>query len=482
MKAAIGLDVGTTAIKCMAVDEAGKVLSLTKREVTRFFPHPGWAEQDPMEILNLSISAIKEAMDISRAHIVSLGIDHQGETCLLWDRETGRPLYRAITWQDRRESENSDKLSKSDGVRIEKITGVKCDSYYSAFKIRWMLDSLDIRDNSSILAGTLNTWLIWNFTKGKIFATDDGSSCCTLLRDPRENGWNTEMLRLFLIDEKLLPVIMDSNASYGFTDSSFFGYEIPIQASLIDSSAAMVASGSLIGGDFVATYGTGNFIHVLTERFEEPSDGLTSSIAFSRDGIRSYQINGICYSAGSALNWLRDSLGLFCEDDELTAIMDGRSNNGVVFVPALDGLATPCWKGDVRGAFFGLSAGTDKKDLVRAVLESSALQVAHVVSIMEKKSGVAPEILVAMGGMTQNDGLMRDQAELLGFDVAVPRESEPAYGAALFALGKQKEEIRNINRFEKIFHPSMDRSQALDSLEQWLRAAESVLMWHGHTI
>lgn len=482
MKAAIGLDIGTTAIKCMAVGEDGRVLASSRRDLTRSFPHPGWTEQDPVEILDLSVSAIRDAMASCEAHISSLGIAHQGETCLVWNRTTGRPLYPAITWQDRREARKADELSMRKGEEIERRTGIKCDSYYSAFKIRWMLDTLEIQDESEVLAGTLNTWLVWNLTKGKVFATDEGSSCCTLLRNPRETGWSGEMLEIFSINEEILPSILDSDSFFGFSDPSFFGYEIPILASLIDSAAAMVASGVLSPGDFISTYGTGNFIHLVTDGFVEPADGLTSSIAFSRGGIRRYQLNGICYSAGSAINWLRDSLGLFCNDDELTGIMEGENRSGVFFVPALDGIATPYWRGDARGSFFGLAEGTEKKDLVRAVLESSALQVAHTVSIMERMSGISPKVLTVMGGMTRNDALMRYQAGLLGIDVVVPKESEPAFGSALFALGKEKDEIQEINGPDRIFHPSMDGRQALELKERWLKAVESTLLWHGHMI
>lgn len=491
MRIALGIDVGTTGIKSVLVDEKGNLLASESREQHQYFPQPGWCEQDGIELKDLCIDSFKTLLDktgLKASDISCVGLDHQGESCLVWDKKTGMPVYPVITWQDRRMAAVSDEYGKTYGTKITELTGLRSDSYYSAWKIRWILDNVKDgqkrAENGELLAGTLNTWFFWNFTEGKSFVTDESSSDVMMLCDPRVTGWNDWLLDQMRIPKCMLPEIKPCNSILGYTSAKIFGAEIPITCSLADCSAGIIASGGINTGDMTVTYGTGNFLHMITDKYVQPTDGLTAACSFVSKTRRAYQINGICYTAGAAIKWLKNGLGLIADASETQALAESvPDTGGVYFVPALNGLASPFWDQSARAAFLGMSAATTKAHLVRAALESSALQVANCSGIIERVSGVKPNYILAMGGMTVNSFLMQLQADLAGIPVQLPAQTEPCYGAAIMAFSGIADDLniesfKGINPPKRVYYPSMPDCERKNRIEKWCYAASRTLDWN----
>ena len=375
----------------------------------------------------------------------------------------------------------SEEYSRENGDKIRSITGLRSDSYYSAWKIRWILDNVENgqsrAENGELLAGTLNSWLFWNFTGRKSFVTDESSADVMMLCDPRATGWNEWLLEQMRIPRWMLPEILPCNAVLGTTDKNLFGAEIPITSSLTDCAASIVASGAVARGDLTVTYGTGNFMHLITgDTYIIPSEGLTAACSFASKEKHVFQLNGICYSAGSAVKWLKNGLGLISSESETETLARSVPDaDGVCFIPALNGLATPFWDQTARGAFLGLTAGSNRAHLVRAVLESSALQVANCSRIMERVSGIQLNLLHAMGGMTANGFLMQFQADLCGIPVGLPLQTEPAYGSACMAFtgigaGSAIEVIKDVNPSVHTYYPNMEESERKERIDKWCYA------------
>ena len=492
MKKALGIDIGTTGIKAVLVSEEGKVVAFEKREQHQSFPLPGRCEQDGNEILDLCIESCKALLKKTKTNpdeISCFGLDHQGESCLVWDKATAKPLYPVITWQDRRMAKASEQFEKENPGVITKITGLRSDSYYSAWKIRWILDNIpngqERAQNGEILAGTLNTWIIWNLTGGASFVTDDSSSAVMMLCNPREGSYDPWLLNSLNIPQCLLPEIAPCNSVLGIIKSDIFGHEIPITCSLVDCSAGIFASGGATKGELTVTYGTGNFLHLITgDSFIEPLKGLTSACSFKTTTYKLYQLNGICYTAGSAIKWLRNGLGIIEDDTETQVLAESVPDTaGVFFVPALNGLATPYWDQSACGAFLGITAATKKAHFVRAVLESSALQVANCCDIMREVSKIEPTCINAMGGMTANSFLMQLQSDLSGIEVSLPTQTEPCYGSACMALSGvgakfTNDDIKTLNPSSKRYYPRMSKSHREEKINAWLDAVQRITCWH----
>ncbi len=488
----LGLDVGTTAIKGILIDEDRRVLAAESREHRQYFPQPGWVEQDPQELLASCLqitAALMHRCGVRPGQIRAMGLDHQGESCLVWDKATGMPVYPAITWQDRRMAAQSDACALVHGEEIRRITGLRPDSYYSAWKIRWILDHVERgqqrAEAGELLAGTLNTWLIWNMSGGTSFVTDEGSAGCTMLSDPRRCGWDPWLLQQMEIPACMLPSICPADELLGWTDEKLFpAGRVAIRASLTDCAAGIIATGVPAEGGFVTTYGTGNFMHLTTgERYVPPEGGLTASCCYATTYGRVCQLNGINYTAGSALQWLRDGLGLFSDVSQIEPLATSVPDcGGVSFVPAINGLATPFWDQSARGGFLGMTGGTKRAHLVRAVLESSALQVANCYAIMRRVSSVEPAQMLAMGGMTKNSFLMQLQSDLLGIPVGLPRETEPAYGAACFAAAADRGTDPSIsgkdNTLRCVYEPQMSQAEREERIGAWCYAVERCLHWY----
>ena len=477
----LGIDIGTSAIKTVIADHNLTAAAETRKELPSAFPQPGWVEQDGEEIYRLvleSISDVLKAAELSPEEIAGIGLDHQGESCIVWDKTTGKPIYPVITWQDRRTSETAEQYKREFGEMIFKTTGQPADSYYSAFKIRWILDHAAPSDQQNLLAGTLNTWIIWKLSGGKCFYTDSASADCTLLYDPQTNDWDEDLLSLFGIPRAMLPCI---GPSIGFSPIKTIS-GIPILATAPDSHAGMYGIGAVSQKTFATTYGTGNFIHFPTGKDLILSEnGLTSTVLFSSPTERIYQINGICYTAGSAIKWLINGLNILENEQMASDIAKSvEDSSGVTFVPALSGLASPYWDEAARGAFLGLTAGVRREHLVRAVLDSIAFQTASVAGLMIKTANTHPEAMYALGGMTGNDFLMQFQADMLGIPVLIPEKFEPSYGAAGLAFSAldrcwDSRDCPYKPVIAKQYEPSLEKESRFEKLSAWERSVKQCL-------
>jgi glycerol kinase len=414
----LAIDQGTTGTTCLLVDEDLNVRSRGYAEVPQHYPQPGWVEHDPEEIWQSVLTAAEQALTETPT---AIGITNQRETTLLWDRSTGEPVHNAIVWQDRRTAERCAELPPD---LIRERTGLVPDPYFSATKLEWLLRE---HDASGLAFGTVDTWLVWKLTGGRVHATDETNASRTLLCSLETLDWDDELLQLFGVPRELLPEIKPSGSHFG--EAKLLGHTLPIQGIAGDQQAALFAAGGA-----KATYGTGSFVLVETE--EPARDGvLRTAAARLENEPQKHALEGAVFVTGAAIQWLRDGLGLIddaAESEALAASVD--DNGGVYFVPALAGLGSPHWRADVRGTITGLTRGTTRAHLVRAALEAAAYQTADVLEVMPKL-----DHLRADGGMTRNRWLMQFQADVLGIPVETAREPEQtALGAALLALGKRQ--------------------------------------------
>jgi glycerol kinase len=437
----LSIDQGTTGTTCLLVDDELEIRGRGYAELPQHFPKPGWVEHDPREIWRSVLEAAQQALvDTPTA----IGITNQRETTIVWDRRTGEPVHNAIVWQDRR---TADRCSELPRELIRARTGLVPDPYFSATKLEWLLRD---RDPEHLAFGTVDSWLIWRLTDGRVHATDETNASRTLLCSLDTLDWDDELLELFGVPRAVLPEIRPSGASFG--NGELLGFSAPIRGVAGDQQAALFAAGGA-----KATYGTGSFILVETD--EPASDGVLRTAAARLDGEPPKRaLEGAVFVTGAAIQWLRDGLGLLAEAGESEALAASlEDNGGVYFVPALAGLGSPHWRADVRGAVTGLTRGTTRAHLARAALEAAAYQTADVLDEMP-----ALTQLRADGGMTRNRWLMQFQADVLGIPVETAREAEQtALGAALLALGERRPSPAG-ERFEP--QGSVDRSGWRDAL------------------
>ena len=474
----IGIDIGTTAVKGVLLDRSGRAVAWARQEQHQYYPQPGWVEQDPEELLALVCDVAKQLMQkaaVTAEDVLAIGLDHQGESCLVWDRESGKALYPVITWQDRRMSAPAEDYKRSIGAQVREKTGLTPDSYYSALKFSWLLDHIPqgrtLASEGKILGGTLDSWIIWKLTSGRSFVTDVCSAGCTMLCNIHTGCWDPWLLELFSIPRVMLPEIMPCDVCFGTTDEGFFGGPIPIQGVAPDGHMGMFGIDGVKQGTLTVTYGTGSFMHLVTGPAAKPERGLTVSRCCARHDEKVYQINGICYTAGTAVKWLQNGLGIL-EDDRQSAEI-ARSvpdSGGVIFVPAFTGLAMPWWDQEARGALLGLTAGVTRAHVVRAVLESLAAQVATNLEIMRQSCQGEISCIYALGGITANDFLMQYQADLAGLPVIIPHQTEPCFGAAKLAmiscLGEQPWQ-ENAGDDHRVFYPTKSENWRKSALEFW---------------
>jgi glycerol kinase len=414
----LSIDQGTTGTTCLLVDEELNVLGRGYADLPQHFPKPGWVEHDPEEIWQSVLDAAEQALVETPA---AIAITNQRETTLVWDRRTGEPVDRAIVWQDRRTAERCAELP-ADLLRAK--TGLVPDPYFSATKLEWLLGD---RAAGGLAFGTVDTWLVWKLTGGRVHATDETNAARTLLCSLETLDWDDELLELFHVPREVLPEIRPSGAEFG--EARLFDLTLPIRGIAGDQQAALFAAGGA-----KATYGTGSFVLVETE--DDPGAGVLRTAAARLEGEQPRRaLEGAVFVTGAAVQWLRDGLGLIESADECEALAASLPDNGgVYFVPALTGLGSPHWRADVRGAITGLTRATSRAHLVRAALEAAAFQTADVLDAMPPL-----ELLRADGGMTRNAWLMQFQADVLGIPVEVAREPEQtALGAALLALGERR--------------------------------------------
>jgi glycerol kinase len=491
----LAIDQGTTGTKVLIFDSDGSVRGLSYSEFTQYYPQPGWVEHDAVEIWNSVIGLIEDVIEKTGVRFVdirAIGITNQRETTLLWDRRSGEPLGRAIVWQDRRTAFICDEL-KERGLEdtFRRKTGLVLDPYFSGTKIRWLLGNMEgVRERAArgeIAFGTIDSWLVWKLTGGKVHITDYSNASRTLLYNIHDLCWDEELLDALDITRQILPEVMPSAYVYGYTDpSSFFGERVAVAGVAGDQQAALFGQGGFGEGLAKNTYGTGSFILMNTGRRAVPSrEGLLTTIAWGiGDEPVEYALEGAVFITGAAVQWLRDGLRIIEEAAETEALASQLlSNEGVYFVPALTGLGAPHWDAYARGAIVGLTRGTTRSHLVRATLESMCYQTRDVVGAMERDSGIALREIRADGGAVCNRFLMQFQADILGVPVDVPLITETTSLGAAYLAGlavgfwESREEIDAKWKLARRFEPlmSVDEREAL--YRRWLRAVEYTKGW-----
>ena len=487
----LSLDQGTSSSRAIVFDRKGQICSMAQREFTQYFPKPGWVEHNPHEIWSSQASVIAEAIaaiDINGLNIAGIGITNQRETTIVWDRETEEPVYNAIVWQDRRTSEYCDSL-KAEGKTewIREKTGLIIDAYFSATKIKWILDNVpgarERAEKGKLMFGTVDTWLIWRLTRGEVHVTDPSNASRTMLFNIRTLQWDEELLKLFDIPASMMPEVRSSSEVYGATKTTIFAHKVPIAGIAGDQQAALFGQMCVEPGSVKNTSGTGCFL--LMNSGEKPiasKNNLLTTIAWKIGDKVNYALEGSIFVGGSVVQWLRDGLGIIRSSSEVEALAASvPDTGGVYFVPALTGLAAPHWDQYARGAISGISRGTTAAHIARAALEGIAYQTLDIVGAMQRDAGVSLVELKVDGGAARNDLLMQFQADLLATKVIRPRVTETtALGAAYLAglavgYWESVGEIRKQWQAEHIFEPAADRTQIAKAVAGWEDAVRRVL-------
>lgn len=489
----MAFDAGTTSNRCIIFDENGTIRSVAQREFTQYYPQPGWVEHDADEIWSTQMGVAVEAfsrMNISASDIAAIGITNQRETTIVWDKDTGKPICPAIVWQCRRTAEFCDQL-KEQGLTdlFQEKTGLILDAYFSGTKIRWILDHVegarDMAEQGRLLFGTVETWLIWKLTKGRVHVTDYTNASRTLLFNIHTLKWDQEILDILQIPSSMLPKVRPSSYVYGTTDSSFFGGEIPIAGAAGDQQAALFGQTCFMPGDVKSTYGTGGFLLMNTgETPVKSQNGLVTTVAWGLDDQVTYALEGSIFVAGAAIQWLRDELKLIdsAKDSEKVAL-EVEDTNGCYVVPAFTGLGAPHWDQYARGTIVGLTRGVNRSHIVRATLESIAYQVRDVLSAMEADSGIRVQALKVDGGASANNLLMQMQSDYADVPVNRPACIEStALGAAYLAglaVGyfTNLEDIKEKWAIDRVFTPSLSEEIRQEKLSGWEKAVRCSYGW-----
>ncbi|OYD77376.1 UNVERIFIED_ORG: glycerol kinase [Burkholderia sp. CF145] len=489
----LALDQGTTSSRAMLFDRKGNVVSVAQKEFKQIYPHPGWVEHDPQEIWATQAGVAAEAVThagLNGTSIAAIGITNQRETTIVWDRETGHPIYNAIVWQDRRTADFCDQL-KAQGLEqtFRAKTGLPIDSYFSATKIRWILDNVDgAREKArqgKLAFGTVDSWLVWNFTKHELHITDVTNASRTMLFNIHTLQWDDELLDALDIPRSMLPEVRPSSEVYGPTKTTVFASKIPLAGIAGDQHAALFGQMCTRSGMVKNTYGTGCFLVMNTgTKPIESKNNLVTTIAWQIGDQVNYALEGSIFIAGAVVQWLRDGLGIIRSASEIEALARGvEHSDGVYLVPAFAGLGAPHWNARARGTLFGVTRGTTSAHIARAALDSIAYQSVDVLKAMEADSGIHIDELRVDGGACANNLLMQFQADILGVDAVRPQVSETtALGAAYLAglatgYWKDIDELQSQWKLEHRFSPSMPGDQAKACLDGWQRAIRAAKAW-----
>ena len=489
----LALDQGTTSSRALLFDADGGIVNIDQLEFSQSFPKPGWVEHDPNEIWQSQLRAARGVLAKSKlegGEIVAIGITNQRETTGVWDRRTGEPIHPAIVWQSRQSSGVCDRLrAKGLEEEVRSRTGLLIDSYFSGTKIRFILDAVPgaqaRAEAGELCFGTIDTWLIYKLTKGRVFVTEPSNASRTLLYNIHDGAWDDLLLEALEIPRAMLPEIKDSSGVFGETDPEWFGASIPIAGVAGDQQSALFGQGCVTQGLAKNTYGTGCFLLMHTGSEAPRSEaGLISTVAWSLDGRLEYALEGSIFVAGSAVQWLRDGLGFVEHVRETEALARSVPDTGGVYmVPAFVGLGAPYWDEQARGTIVGITRGTTRAHITRATLESIAYQTRDVMRAMEKDSGIAPSVLHVDGGACENDFLMQFQADILGITVERPAVLEvTAMGAAALAgLGvgfwRDRSELDARVGPTTSFEPTMSEDERESKYRTWLRAVERSRGW-----
>ncbi len=483
-KVVLAIDLGTTGNRVIAFSKDARVVAKSYYEFTQIFPKPGWVEHNPEEITATAFKALHDVIGVVGAeNIACIGITNQRETTILWDRETGKPVYNAIVWQDRRTGGFCQQL-QGHAELIKKKTGLFLDPYFSATKIRWLLDNVPgLRQkiaDGRILFGTPDVWVLWNLTGGKTFASEPSNASRTLLFNINTLRFDEELLEIFGVPETILPSIQDSDSLFGHSNKSITGREIPIHGILGDQQASLFAHCGWLKGVIKNTYGTGLFLVTSTQNRILHSNRLLTTVAWKFKGEISYALEGSIFMGGAVIQWLRDNLQIIqsaSESEKIAAAL--KDNEGVYFVPALQGMGAPFWNPNVRGLIAGLTRKATRETIVRAALESLAYQTRDVIEVMKEEMGDNFSVLKVDGGASQNSFLMQFQSDILGIKIERPAITETtALGAAGIAGISSgfwcQDEFRETIAIDRVFAPAMPEKIRESYYQGWRKALEKV--------
>lgn len=489
----MALDQGTTSSRAIIYNSKAQKVVAVQQEFTQHFPQPGWVEHDAVELYLCSLTVMQQAIrqaKIKDNQISAIGITNQRETVVVWDKNTGEPVYNAIVWQCRRTADIAQSLIKSGKSQlIQEKTGLIPDAYFSATKIKWILDNVkDARkkaENGELLAGTIDTWLVWKLTGGKVHITDYTNASRTMLFNIHTLEWDSELLSMIGIPRSMLPEVKDSSCVYGTTDKEICGFEIPIASCIGDQQAALFGQGCFNSGEVKTTYGTGCFM--LMNTGSKPilsKNHLLTTIAISIDGNVQYALEGSVFMGGATIKWLRDQMGIIRTAHECDTLAESvKDSNGAVLVPAFTGLGTPYWDPYARGILVGLTRGVNKAHICRATLEAIAYQVNDMLVCMKEDAGIPIKQVKVDGGACISNVMMQFQADIINKPVFRPKNVETTALGAAFCAGlatgfwHSKDEILDIWKVDKIFMPSIEQSQREKQYAQWKRAVERSKGW-----
>lgn len=489
----LALDQGTTSSRAVVFDKKGTIISVAQKEFTQLFPKPGWVEHDPDEIWSTQAGMAAEAVSkkgIKASQLAAIGITNQRETVVVWDKNTGEPVYNAIVWQDKRTADYCDELKKAGKSQlIREKTGLVIDSYFSGTKVKWILDNVkgarEKAEAGDLVLGTIDTWLIWKMTDGELHITDVTNACRSMLFNINTMDWDDEVLELLTIPKSMLPEVKQSSEVYGHTSGSLFATKIPIAGIAGDQQAALFGQMCTQQGMVKNTYGTGCFM--LMNIGDQPivsENNLLTTVAWKINGKTTYALEGSIFIAGAVVQWLRDSLNIIKTSSEVEKLASSvESSDGVIFVPAFAGLGAPHWNQKAQGTIFGLTRGSTDAHIARAALESIAYQTMDILKAMEADSGISIQELRVDGGATVNDMLMQFQADVLNTVTVRPKIVETTVMGAAYLAGlavgywESPEEIQNIWETDVHFNPTKERKAIDEGIKGWYRAIKALEYW-----
>jgi len=492
----LALDQGTTSSRAVVFDKKGTIISVAQKEFTQIFPKPGWVEHDPDEIWSTQAGMAAEAVSkkgLKASQLAAIGITNQRETVVVWDKNTGEPVYNAIVWQDKRTADYCDELKKEGkSEMIREKTGLVIDSYFSGTKVKWILDHIEGARESAeagdLVMGTIDSWLIWKMTDGGLHITDVTNACRSMLFNINTMDWDDELLELLNIPKSMLPEVKQSSEIYGHTTPNLFATPIPIAGIAGDQQAALFGQMCTTKGMVKNTYGTGCFM--LMNIGEKPivsENNLLTTVAWKINGKTTYALEGSIFIAGAVVQWLRDSLNIIKSSSEVEKLASSvDSCEGVVFVPAFAGLGAPHWNQKAQGTIFGLTRGSTDAHIARAALESIAYQTMDILKAMEADSGISIKELRVDGGATVNDMLMQFQADVLNTVTVRPKVVETTVMGAAYLAGlavgywESPEEIQDIWQTDLHFNPTKERETIDEGIKGWYKAIKALEFWTEH--
>ncbi|MDR9433635.1 MAG: glycerol kinase GlpK [Spiribacter sp.] len=486
----LAIDQGTTSSRAIVFDTEGVIVASAQKEFPQHYPHSGWVEHDPQDLIDATIETARRALKAAKAagvHALTIGITNQRETTIVWDRKTGEPIHNAIVWQDRRTAERCAALKAAGHeTLVTERTGLLLDPYFSATKIAWILDNVSTAreraKRGELAFGTVDTWLLWTLTGGQAHATDATNASRTLLFDIHRQAWDEELLALFDIPRELLPRVLDSSAHFGTTDSATIGMELPIEGVAGDQHAAVVGQGCFEPGMIKSTYGTGCFALINTgDQAVASNNRLLTTTAYRINGKPTYALEGAIFIAGAAIQWLRDELGIIAHASQSEGLANDADAEGLYLVPAFTGLGAPWWDPKARGAIYGLTRNTGVAEFVHAALDSVCLQTGDLLEAMAGDSGTAQATLRVDGGMVANNWLLQRLADLTGLAVERPEIIETTALGAAYLAGLQHgiyaslEDVNSQWALNRRFEPAISRSTREHIVAGWHDAVRRTL-------